>query len=209
MASKDTPKFLEHAAKTLGLGTSKVFLLKLRPPFVQDIRALYDCSFEENNEMFNYFELKKIDVMKIGKKKALQLLSKKVSEHLTYEDNKKTWGFSEYWASPYQTFKKKKGDCNCYAVLICHLARLLGFSPLEIFVRAGDINNNGEIEGHAHVIWFDFDTKEWWVVEGSYFPIRNFILKMRDDPVYADMPTYHISNDALSFSTYPIRLIGG
>ena len=206
LPSKDTSKFLQHGAKVLGLGNSKIFILSLRPPFVSDIRHLFATTSEEDNELFNYY-LKGIEVSTLGKLGALRRIAERVNKHLTYQSDQKTYGKPEYWASPMQIHKKAIDDCDGSALLICYLARLIGFSPLEIFVRAGDTAAGP----HAHVIWFDWDLKEWFPVEGSLNAKECLGLlgrvPMRYNPTYQDQSTYYITNDELSFSTYPIRLV--
>jgi len=204
--SKDTSKFLQHGSNVLGLGKSKIFILSLRPPFVSDIRHLFTTTSEEDNILFNYY-LRGIEVSTLGKLEALRAIAKRVNKRLKYQSDQETYKRSEYWASPISIHQGKADDCDGYAVLIYTLARLLGFSPLEIFVRAGDTTAGP----HAHVIWFDWELKEWFPIEGSLNAQECLSLlgrvPMRYNPTYQDQPTYYITNDELSFSTYPIRLV--
>lgn len=211
MVSKETSKFLKHGAETLGLGQSKVMIMSLRPPFLRDIRTLFDQEGADDDELYNFY-LKDIDLMKMGKINTLKKIATRVNKRMEYVSDIKNMKRAEYWQSPIQAHRNARGDCDDYSMLICYLARLAGISPFEIFVRAGDVQeDSGKMVGHAHCIFFDWDSNEWYSVEGSFKPLTSLgylgKIPMREDPTYANLPTYFITNDASSFSTYPFRLV--
>jgi hypothetical protein len=203
-------KFLDYGADKLGLGKSKVFILSLKPPFLWDVKRLFNQDVDDDLILFNYY-LKDLDLLKMGKKKCLEIISDKVNQRMIYTPDIIKYKKPEYWASPIEVHRAQQDDCDGYAVLMCYLCRLLGFSPFEVFVRAGEIvQDNGVIDGHAHLIWFDWDTMEWYPIEGTMYRQRSLnnmgVIPMRKNDNYQGA-TYFITNEVLSFSNYPLKLV--
>lgn len=210
MSNKYSEKFLELGANVLGLGKSKVIMWKLDYPFLKDVKSAFVVTKEEEDKLFEYYLPYFLKAK--GKIGVIKELSKAVNERIQYKSDKANYNKEEFWNSPYKIHERAIDDCDGSAVLICYLLRLFGFSPFEVFVRAGEVKlTDGSIIGHAHVIWFDLDTEKWYPVEGSLYPLRttNYLGKigLRENDTYSGMPTYFITNDLLSFSTYPVRLV--
>jgi hypothetical protein len=52
-----------------------------------------------------------------------------VASDVSYATDLEQWGYSEYWASPEQTFSTRRGDCEDKAILFMYLARTGGLDP--------------------------------------------------------------------------------
>jgi hypothetical protein len=70
-----------------------------------------------------------------------------VHQYVAYAPNSQMWGYTEYWASPEQTFGAKQGDCKAYALLFMYYAysRHLAVGPELVAIE----NSSGP--GHAIV----------------------------------------------------------
>lgn len=70
-----------------------------------------------------------------------------VHQYVAYAPNSQMWGYTEYWASPEQTFSAKQGDCKAYALLFMYYAysRHLAAGPEFVAIE----NSSGL--GHAIV----------------------------------------------------------
>lgn len=77
----------------------------------------------------------------------------------------------EYWATPDETWKSKKGDCEDGAILIYCLARACDVPLDRLFIGAGDVQGGG----HAWVMYksnrFPF---VWYFLDWCFYPdMRN------------------------------------
>lgn len=204
-------KLIEHASThVFGLGKSKVILWKLRPPFLWDVKDVFKQTLEEDEELLMYYETFLEESM--TRREMVRAIAQAVNARLTYKSDTKNWGKAEYWAKAIETHRKKIDDCDGYAVLLCKVLRLFGFAPWEVFVRAGVVQfDDGTFTGHAHVMWYDFDTEGWYPVEGSMYPKRVLnglgVTKMEDSLTYTRLETWFITNDKLSYSGFPIKLV--
>ena len=203
-------KLIEHASQVFGLGKSKVIVWSIRMPFLWDVKRVFEHTEEENQELIDYYK----PFLKEGmsKKEQVKAIALVVNKRITYEQDLVTYTKVEWWARPIEVHRKQVDDCDGYAVLICYVLRLLGFAPWEIFVRAGDcVIDDGTLCGHAHVMWFDYDVGEWYPVEGSFYPNRCLnslgVVAMRDNANYGLQKTWFITNDKLSYSGYPLKLV--
>ena len=81
----------------------------------------------------------------------------------------------EYWQYPRETIKSKSGDCEDFAILLCSLLRVSGYSSKEVYVvlakcpRGGHgfvaLKESGEwryIEPQAKESWWGYDA---WMVD--------------------------------------------
>jgi hypothetical protein len=70
-----------------------------------------------------------------------------VHRYVAYASNPQMWGYTEYWASPEQTFTAKQGDCKAYALLFMYYSYSRHLAAGPVFVA---IQNSGGL-GHALV----------------------------------------------------------
>jgi hypothetical protein len=70
-----------------------------------------------------------------------------VHQYVVYAPNSKMWGYTDYWASPEQTFSAKQGDCKAYSLLFMYFvhSRHLDAEPELVAIQ----NSSGV--GHAIV----------------------------------------------------------
>jgi len=87
-----------------------------------------------------------------------------VIKNITYTPDKKEYGMDEYWAFPYQTLKRKKGDCEDGAILLANLMIKSGIPYYKIRISAGDVDDGkGNKGGHCYVTYY-CEEKGYWVL---------------------------------------------
>jgi hypothetical protein len=69
---------------------------------------LTGCSLEPNNGSPKKFY-------------SIQEIVDWVHNNISYTSDKENYGVDDYWASPEQTLSKRKGDCECQAILVLYL----------------------------------------------------------------------------------------
>ncbi len=89
---------------------------------------------------------------------------------MTYQDDKDNYDVAEYFASPAQTFKRKSGDCEDYAILAAALLKDNGYPPPVLIVD--------QLNVYRHAVFI-------YQREGKYGVISNssleFCLPVRKD----------------------------
>ena len=63
-----------------------------------------------------------------------------VIKNITYISDKKEYGFNEYWAYPYQTLVRRKGDCEDGAILLANMIVKSGVPYWKVRITAGWVN---------------------------------------------------------------------
>lgn len=97
-------------------------------------------------------------------------LAKKVFEFInnnrsyTYDDADK-----DYWQMPFETTRRKTGDCDDWAGLTFYILNKLKFTNFRM-----GIFEYGE-NGHMSVIWFENDSKDPWVLDSTGAMTRQVI----------------------------------
>ncbi len=61
-------------------------------------------------------------------------VNKLMNDSITYDDDIRIWGKSDFWATPAETFSKGYGDCDDYAVAKYLTLKRLGFTDNEMRV---------------------------------------------------------------------------
>ena len=77
--------------------------------------------------------------------------------HLQYEDDKTQYGVNEYFATPQELLKSRKGDCEDYAWLAYSVITKLGFQ--EVYVI--DVKKTSTL---VHAVCAFYDTGEWYIL---------------------------------------------
>lgn len=72
----------------------------------------------------------------------LRQIFRKVKGRIRYERER-----GDIWQSPYETWTRKKGDCEDFALLWMHILHLAGYDDALISLRIGQNNH-----GHDHAI---------------------------------------------------------
>ena len=136
----------------------------------KDVKTVFKQTKEDDEKLIKYYS----PWWNKGKTRSesVAYLQEGVNKRINYLDDKTNWGKIEYWASPIEIHERKIDDCDGYAVLLCHLLRLFGFTEYEVFVGKGPVRRisgaRGEI--HAYCIVLDWDTMFFWAIEGSWYP---------------------------------------
>jgi hypothetical protein len=79
-----------------------------------------------------------------------------VDKNVTYTPDK-----DDYWQKANETLKRRKGDCEDYAILLCTLLRAYEVPAKDVYVAIG---RNSEGKGHAYLIE-DWYKGKWRVIE--------------------------------------------
>jgi transglutaminase-like putative cysteine protease len=95
-----------------------------------------------------------------------------VQENITYADDFKTYGQSEYWALPSMTLRREQGDCEDGAFLLASMMLAVGVDTDRVRVYGGFVSD-GTIEatgGHAWVAYKRETDEEWVALDWCYYP---------------------------------------
>ena len=115
----------------------------------------------------------------------LALLALKwVKNNIDYTSDKTQYGFSEFWAYPYQTLKHGKGDCEDGAILLANILLKSGCPYWRIRLNAGDVESGG----HAYVTYCRETDNQFVVLDWCYWPKTTLI---KDRPLHKDEQNYY------------------
>jgi len=94
-----------------------------------------------------------------------------VIENVTYVGDKDEYDYDEYWAFPYQTMKRGKGDCEDGSILIWSIAIANGIPYYRLRLNAGWVKEPyGTKVGHAYVTYFREEDNKAIVLDWCYYP---------------------------------------
>lgn len=95
-----------------------------------------------------------------------------VIKNVKYTPDKTVYGFNEYWAYPYQTLKRRKGDCDDGAILLANMMVANGIPYWKVRINAGDVyDKKGNLAGgHAYVTYYCDKAKRWVCMDWCYYP---------------------------------------
>lgn len=165
-------KYIDLAMeRLLGLKRRKTVMWSIKPPFMQDVRTVFNHSVKERKEFFDIF------YPYVGHSDSILDKAKKIAEvvnnHMSYETDYRTFGRAERWERAIDAWHRGKGDCESYAVIINEVLDIFGAHPWENWVWAGYAKrDDGTFEGHATAMVFDMETQSYYAVEGSFYPRR-------------------------------------
>jgi predicted transglutaminase-like cysteine proteinase len=114
--------------------------------------------------------------------KALNAL-KYVIKNVTYVDDKKEYGYEEYWAYAFQTLKRKKGDCEDGAILLANIMVKSGIPYWKVRLSAGSVKGGG----HCYLTYYCESKDMWVILDWCYWPNQ---LAIADRKNYKDETNY-------------------
>lgn len=106
--------------------------------------------------------------------------------NIEYTSDKKQYNYNEYWAYPYQTLKRKKGDCEDGSILLANIMLKSGIPYWKIRITAGDT----PMGGHAYVTYYDEPRNRWVSLDWCYFPSNKAIkdrIDYKEDKLYGNI----------------------
>lgn len=112
-----------------------------------------------------------------------------IMKKITYVTDKSNYGYDEFWAMPYQTLKRKKGDCEDGAILLANIMLHNGVDSWRVRINAGDVDNpsgTGKV-GHAYVTYFRETDGQSVILDWCYWKSFNPI---KDRPLFCDSTKY-------------------
>jgi len=102
-----------------------------------------------------------------------------VGNNIKYKTDDAVYGVREYWQFGKETVSLRTGDCEDFAILLCSLLRVSGYSPDDVYVVIGK-NANGY---HAWVKinlgslgWYNLEPQEngWATLVGDFLTLSDF-----------------------------------
>jgi len=98
---------------------------------------------------------------------------KYVINRITYTTDVKSGG--EYWQFGYETFSRRKGDCEDGAILLANMMLRSGIPYWRIRLNAGLVQGGG----HAYVTYLKEDDNQWYVFDWCYWPTESVDFKKK------------------------------
>lgn len=105
----------------------------------------------------------------------LLAINKRVNRDFKYAIDDDIWGQADYWADPAEAARKKRLDCEDFAIFKFFLAHTAGIQDEDLAIAIGKIRSTGEF--HAVMLGADGDTTYVLDNRSSY---------MRDSATYGD-----------------------
>lgn len=136
--------------------------------------------FQPNDSSLSYYDYGTFD------ERALKCLSWVINT-IVYTDDKKSYGFGEYWAYAYQTLKRKLGDCEDGAVLLANMMIKSGIPYWRVRLCAGSVNGGG----HAYCTYCRETDNQWVICDWCYWANTK---PMKDRPLHKDEQNYNDKN---------------
>lgn len=108
-----------------------------------------------------------------------------------YSYDSENYNKTEYWASPYETLLKGKGDCDDWGIVMYHLMRLLGVPEHRLRCVAGDVKyiDGNPGGGHFYCIYFSVRWNDWVVVETTWYDDLSLV-EYPKGIIWKDHPRY-------------------
>lgn len=123
-----------------------------------------------------------------------------VMRNITYTPDKTVYGYDEYWAYPYQTLKRRKGDCDDGAILMASMMVANGVPYWKVRINAGTVyNKHGQVAGgHAYVTYYCDRAKRWVAMDWCFYPVTTMPWARED---YKESGIYGNGEVWFSFNT--------
>ena len=119
---------------------------------------------------------------KTNDEKALNGL-KWIIKNIRYVKDEKEYGREEYWAMPWQTMKRKRGDCEDGSNLLYCILLKSGVPYFRIRQTAGDTSAGG----HCYTTYLPENNDHWVNLDWCYFPKKT---PVSERPDYKDETLY-------------------
>ena len=122
-----------------------------------------------------------------------------VTHNIKYVPDMKEYGYDEYWAYPYQTLKRRAGDCDGGAVLLANIMVSNGIPYWKVRVNAGNVyDKRGNLAGgHCYVTYYCDKAKRWVAMDWCFFPNLTYPWARKD---YKESKIYGKGNVWFSFN---------
>ena len=113
-----------------------------------------------------------------------------IMEDIIYTSDISEYKKDEYWAFPYQTIKRRKGDCDDGAILLWNIMLSNGVPYWRVRLNAGDVKDpsSGVSLGHAYVTYCRETDNQWVVLDWCYYPKYE---RPKDRPLHRDERDYY------------------
>lgn len=114
----------------------------------------------------------------------LRTVNVAVNKAIKYREDSSNWGAADYWASAAETFRRRTGDCEDYAIAKMKILRASGVPAADMFLVVG----NDLTARSAHAMLLVRSGGNYWVLD-------NFHDEVRGDADYREFrPVITLSN---------------
>ena len=107
-----------------------------------------------------------------------------VHDNIKYVKDNEEYGFSEFWAIPYQTLKHKRGDCEDGAILLANILLRSGVPYYRIRLNVGKVSGGR----HCYVTYCREFDNQFVVLDWCYFYKKDAV---RLRPLHSEERAYY------------------
>ena len=94
-----------------------------------------------------------------------------ILKNITYVDDKTDYNYDEYWAFPFQTIKRKKGDCEDGAILLANILVKSGIPYWKVRLTCANVDDGkGNSGGHCFVTYYCEKQDKFVLLDWCYYP---------------------------------------
>lgn len=116
----------------------------------------------------------------------LNYVNTTVNQIIEYTSDQEQWGQPDYWASPLETLKSHKGDCEDYVFLKLLILRLAGVALEDLRMVLVKIPTSIDLSSHALLMarheghWFSLDSR--YKLLRSEFELNDYVPELHFQP---------------------------
>ncbi len=136
---------MKNKLKSLLLGTALAIA-----PLTNCEKAIYIPEIDWGNNI--EFDVPKIEY----EDRNIEGVLKWVSDNIEYRSDFQLYSTLEYWATPEETFKKKAGDCEDFAIL-------------DLYLLKRDLDIEGKLVIGISKYSYNYQGHAWLEIDGQYF----------------------------------------
>ena len=103
-----------------------------------------------------------------------------ILDNIKYIDDKSDYGFQEYWSYSYQTWSRKKGDCEDMSILLHNILLKSGVPYWKIRLTCGNVDDGKGKVGHCFVTYYYEKENKWVLLDCCYYP-NSLPIELRKD----------------------------
>ena len=149
-----------------------------RPEWYQNISEILNMSdLPEQSIMRRYFLVHHKIAFNYSDDAKMAFAFKWCTDNLRYIGDYEKLKKYEFWQHAYETFIERTGDCEDGAILMYHIARMLGVPSWKIRLVAQDVIFKGRIVGHCFLSYLARGYMkwgyDWYALDWCYFPSRS------------------------------------
>lgn len=111
----------------------------------------------------------------------LNFVNRRVNELVRYELDQANYGRTDYWASPFETLDRRRGDCEDYAILKLWLFQELGFPSTDLRL----VVVRDKLRKSDHAVLAVRSPEGWLILDNAArFGISDELAASKYEPLY-------------------------